>query len=363
LNVLVESIRRLGGFLQRTSRQVQIRTREPVNHVVILDGTMSSLEDGEETSVGLIYKDLVSVAQVGRLRVFYEGGAQWHDWSATMTIIEGRGINRQIRRAYGWLASRYRNGDRIFLIGYSRGAFAVRSLAGVIDGVGLLRPEHATTRRIQVAYRHYEMETSPEICAAFRRRFCREAVPIEAVAVFDTVKALGFRAPFVRKWADVRHSFHNHELGASIRHGFHALALDETRDAFSPVLWTCPDGHEGHVEQMWFAGTHGDIGGQLLGMKEARPFSNVALTWILGKLEACDLPLPEDWRDRHPADPDAPSVGNMRGWGKFFLARSKRIVGRDPSERIHATAIGRSPRAPIIEGLPPEAVRGDERTA
>ncbi len=54
-------------------------------------------------------------------------------------MIEGRGINRQIRRVYGFIASRYRPGDRIFLFGYSRGAYAVRSLAGVIDQVGLLR--------------------------------------------------------------------------------------------------------------------------------------------------------------------------------------------------------------------------------
>ena len=363
MRLLSRSLRRLGGFLRRTSRQVQVRTRDPINHVILLDGTMSSLDEGEETSVGLIYKDLASVAADGNLRLFYEGGAQWHDWSATLTIIEGRGINRQIRRAYGWLASRYRTGDRIFLIGYSRGAYAVRSLAGVIDGVGLLRPEHATERRVAVAYRHYQYPMSPEVRTAFRRRFCRDEVSIEAVAVFDTVKALGFRAPFVKKWADVKHSFHNHELGKSVRHGFHALALDETREAFAPVLWTCPDGHQGHVEQMWFAGTHGDIGGQLLGMQAARPFANVPLTWMLGRLEDCGLPLPEDWRDRHPADPDAPSVGNLRGWGKFFLARKRREVGLDPSEKIHPTAIARSPRAPIIEGLSPPRVRGVAKSA
>ena len=61
----------------------------------------------------------------------------------------GRGINRQIRRAYGYLASRYRPGDKIYLFGYSRGAYAVRSLAGVIDRIGLLRPEHATVRHIR----------------------------------------------------------------------------------------------------------------------------------------------------------------------------------------------------------------------
>lgn len=68
---------------------------------------------------------------------------------------DGPGINRQIRRAYGYLASRYRPGDRIFLFGYSRGAFAVRSLAGIMDRVGLLRADQATERNVQLAYRHY----------------------------------------------------------------------------------------------------------------------------------------------------------------------------------------------------------------
>ena len=86
-----------------------------------------------------------------------------------MAIVEGRGLNRQIRRAYGWLASHYREGDRIFLFGYSRGAYAVRSLAGVIDRVGLLRREHATERGVQLAYRHYQNGPDTVAAAAFAR--------------------------------------------------------------------------------------------------------------------------------------------------------------------------------------------------
>ncbi len=129
-------IRDLAGFLRRTERSVQQYTRDLVDHVVLLDGTMSSLAEGEEANAGLIYKHLEEVARSGRVSLCHAAGTQWSDWSKTLDVIEGRGINRRIRRAYGWLASRYRPGDRIFLIGYSRGAFAVRSLAGVIDGDG-----------------------------------------------------------------------------------------------------------------------------------------------------------------------------------------------------------------------------------
>ena len=342
---LTDRIRDLVGFFRRTERSVQPHTREPVDHVVLLDGTMSTLDEGNETNIGLIYKLLTKVAQSGRIGLYYEAGNQWSDWSKTMDIIEGRGINRQIQRVYGWLASRYRPGDRIFLIGYSRGAYAVRSLAGVIHHVGLLRQDEATERMVREAYRHYQIGSSEEACRAFGLAYCHEDVPIEMIGCFDTVKALGFRAPFVWKWAEVKHSFHSHALGPNVRHGYHALALDETREAFSPVLWKCPPGHEGEIEQVWFRGTHGDVGGQLSGYEAARPLANIPLTWMLEKLERCALDLPDGWRLLFPVDADAPSVGTWRGWGKYFLARKKRVMGRDPSEAVHPSAVGRSRRA------------------
>ena len=326
------------GFFRRTRRTEVAQTREPVTHVILLDGTMSSLTSGDETNVGLIFKLLQETARNERVSLFYEAGVQWTDWAATLDVIEGRGINRQIRRAYGWLASRYRLGDTIFLIGFSRGAYAVRSLAGAIGHIGLLQKTHATERLVREAYRHYQCDAGDATARRFRESYCHESVVIEAVAVFDTVKALGFRAPFVWKWAEVKHAFHNHRLGPHVRHGFHAIALDETREAFAPVLWTTPPGHQGHVEQVWFAGSHGDIGGQLSGAYPARPFTNIPLVWMLEKLEACNLPMPKHWRLRFPTDPHAPRVGSWRGWGRLFLARKKRSIGYDASETIHPTA-------------------------
>lgn len=343
--MLRERIRDLLGFFRRTERSVQQHSREPVDHVVLLDGTMSTLDEGEETNVGLIYKLLDDAAKEQRIGILYEAGNQWSDWSKTMDIIEGRGINRQIRRVYGWLATRYRPGDRIFLIGFSRGAYAVRSLAGVIGQVGLLTREHATERMVREAYRHYQDSTSPETSHAFRTAYCYDDTPIEMIGAFDTVKSLGFRAPFVVRWAEVKHAFHDHSMGKHVKRGFHAIALDETREAFTPVLWNCPPGHPGEIEQAWFRGSHGDVGGQLSGFDAARPLSNIPLVWMVERLEGCNLPLPNDWRGRFPMDPDAPSVGNWRGWGKFFLARKKRVVGCDPTESIHPTAVGRSRRA------------------
>ncbi|MEL7212980.1 MAG: DUF2235 domain-containing protein [Pseudomonadota bacterium] len=326
-------IGRAGRWTQSPAAPV----RGPLTHIIILDGTMSSLDPGAETHAGLALRLFQEAASPAEVSLFYEAGIQWSDWKASVNVMTGRGINRQIRRAYGFLASRYRSGDRIILMGYSRGAYAVRSLAGIIDRVGLLMPEHATVRNIRQIYRHYQQ--SPESSGAkdFADAFCHPEVAIEAVAVWDTVKALGLRLPVLWRWADVKHAFHNHALGPSIRNGFHALALDETRLAYAPVMWACRPDWPGRMEQMWFRGSHGDVGGQLNGFHAARPLANIPFVWLMEKVEMCGAPLPDGWRSRFPQDIDAPSVGNWRGMGKLFVSRRRRAVGACPSEAIHGS--------------------------
>lgn len=330
--------------------------RGPVTHVVILDGTLSTLQAGKETNAGLTYKLLAQAGPRVHRTLFYEAGIQWQDWRGVGAVLSGTGLNRQIERAYGHLASRYRPGDRIFLFGFSRGAFAVRSLAGVIHEVGLPRAEHATARTIRQAYRHYRYPAAPEVARAFTARFCHSTVPIEMVGVWDTVKALGLRVPLLWRLTEGAHAFHNHHLGAQVRHGYHALARDETRAAYAPELWETA-GHNGRVEQRWFAGSHGDVGGELKGFLPARPRSNLALVWMLGRAEAAGLSLPLDWRARFPTDPCAPSTGTWQGWGKAFLIRHRRVLGRDPSEVIDPSAQLLHPPAPL--GLP--ALRRQKR--
>ncbi|MCH2068452.1 DUF2235 domain-containing protein [Shimia sp.] len=311
--------------------------RGAVTHVIILDGTMSSLAPGQETNAGQTYQLLREIG--AEVSVYYEAGVQWRSWRQTLDVMMGRGINRQIRRAYGYLASRYRPGDKIILMGYSRGAFAVRSLAGVIDRVGLLRAECATERNIRTAYRHYELTPDSAAASAFAAAHCYEHTEIEMIGVWDTVKALGARVPVLWRITERRHAFHNHQLSPVVRHGFHALALDETRQVFEPELWRCPDDWDGRVEQVWFRGAHSDVGGQLVGFHAARPLANIPLVWMLERLEMCGVRLPEDWRDRYETDPDAPMVGTWRALGKYFLFRAPRVVGADRSESIHPTAL------------------------
>jgi uncharacterized protein (DUF2235 family) len=301
---------------------------------------MSSLDPGSETNAGRAYRLCREMGS--QLSIYYEPGLQWNDWRSAWDVMMGRGINRQIRRAYGYLASRYRPGDKIFLMGYSRGAYAVRSLAGVVDCMGLLKAQLATERNIRDVYRHYESGLDSPAARAFSQAKCLQNVEIEMIGVWDTVKALGLNMPLLWRFSEKSHAFHNHELSHNVKAGFHALALHETRDAYKPVLWTSPEGYTGRVEQVWFAGTHGDVGGQLNGFEEARPLSNIPLIWMLERAQLAALPLPEGWAKRFPRDVTAPMLGTFRGYGKWFISRRPRVPLRDPSERLHESAELRS---------------------
>ena len=343
----VPLLKRLFGRFWRRPDKDFGPVRGPQTHLIILDGTMSTLKPNCETNAGLAYR--LAQEMGGQISIYYEPGLQWSDWRSIRDVAEGRGINRQIRRAYGYLASRYRKGDRIFLMGYSRGAYAVRSLAGIIDRVGLLTREHATERNIRQAYRLYECQQQQGAGEAFAKIHCRPEVPIEMIGVWDTVKSLGINAPVLWRLSVARHSFHNHALGACVKRGFHALAHDETRVVYRPVLWESDPDRPDQIQQVWFRGSHGDVGGQLDGRKETRPLSNIPLVWMLEQAENSGLALPENWKDRFEQDAAAPSMGNWTGWGKMFITRRKRVVGGDPSERLHESLTSQTKQ--LVQGV------------
>ena len=313
--------------------------RDPITHVIIMDGTMSSLRRAMETNAGLTYRLLKDSPDINRMSLNYIEGIQWHSKGGLINVIAGIGINSQIRRAYGYIASRYRPGDRIFLFGFSRGAYAVRSLAGIIDRIGLLQAGHATERNIRVIFRHYQKARLGLPGRKFARHHCHGEVPIEMIGVWDTVKSLGIEYPLLWRLAPQPTDFHDHDLGKSIKNGFHALALDESRSAFKPVMWAAKQGFAGHVEQMWFRGSHSDVGGDIRRFQAARPLSNIPFVWMMEKAESCGLHLPTGWQDQFPMDALAPHHGTLRGIGKFYLFRRKRQSLADPTEQIHASAV------------------------
>lgn len=309
--------------------------RPPRTHVFLIDGTLSRLHDGHESNIGQIYKLIASLGPNARQTVGYDPGVQGTGWGKWLTVAAGTTINHSIEAGYATLCSRYVEGDRIILFGYSRGAYAIRSLAGFIGRIGLLRRRHATQRRVRRAFRYYQSPMPNPHARRFSERYCRLDVPIRFVGVFDTVSALGIPYPFLSHLAPMATDFHDHHLGPTVFHACHALALDETRTAYAPVLWQRNGTGPNRLEQVWFAGAHADVGGQVGAVPAARPLANIPLVWMLDRAEACGLLLPENWKERFPMDPAAPAIGAWRRNARYFVSRAPRIAGLGPSESEH----------------------------
>lgn len=305
------------------------------NLVFICDGTLSSVRAGEETNAGLLYRLLSRPEQDPRQIVEYDPGVQGQGWRKWVNAASGMGVNRSIKAGYKFLARHWRPGDRIFLFGYSRGAYAVRSLAGMIGNVGLLRLDFASPKYVDLAFRFYEVGSNSPARRHFSQHRCHEHVPIEMLGVWDTVKSLGLPYPVLNRLAPMATEFHNHRLGDHIHHGYHALAIDETRTSYRPILWKLSHDWKGRLEQAWFPGAHGDVGGEVRSFPRARPLSNLSLNWMLRRADRCGMSLPEGWQALFAEDATAPMLGTNRGIGKFFILRRRRYVGGGDGEMIH----------------------------
>lgn len=311
------------------------RLRPQRTHIFIIDGTMSRLDDGDETNAGLLFKLLSDLGPRPDQTVGYHPGVQASGLRKWINVAAGTGINQSIMAGYAALCSRYEPGDKIMLAGFSRGAYAVRSLAGFISRIGLLRRHDATERRIARAFRYYEADRMTEAAKEFCLAYCHVDVPIEFLGVWDTVKALGLPYPILNRLAPMATEFHDHGLSPNTHNAFQALALDENRISYEPLPWQIDPGFAGHVEQMWFAGAHSDVGGHVGVRPAARTLANLPLVWMLERAVGCGMILPEGWRDEFPMNPVAPMLGPYKGTARFFIARRPREVGRCSSEEIH----------------------------
>ena len=195
----------------------------------------------------------------------------------------GSGMSENIRQAYRFIANNYHEGDDLFLFGFSRGAYTVRSLAGFIGVVGLLRKENL--RLLPEAYSLYRLHSSKRAGSMVERRLKEVGepsgipTPIKFIGVWDTVGALGAPTPLLGRLTRKRVSFHNTHLGKDVEHAYQALAVDERRRPFQPVLWTGAPVNGQTIQQAWFAGVHSNIGG---GYRNTG-LSSIALAWMAGR--------------------------------------------------------------------------------
>jgi uncharacterized protein (DUF2235 family) len=197
----------------------------------------------------------------------------------------GVGVDDRIRKAYEILIRDYEAGDEIYLVGFSRGAFEARSLGGLITLFGVGRSGAAfSLDTAWSVYRTREKERDQRVLAELRAA-AHYPVRIKCVAVWDTVGNLG--NPFVSRGVVGRmFEFHDTRLTNNIDIALHALSIDELRGPFRPTLWTMRKGAtlpvNQHVEQVWFAGNHADVGG---GHPETG-LSDVTLLWMAERIQS-----------------------------------------------------------------------------
>lgn len=147
----------------------------------------------------------------------------------------GEGIDINIKELYTFLALNYDDGDEIYLFGFSRGSYTVRSLAGFMFEAGLVRRNHI--RHVHDAYELYRdnEDVESERAVSFRAEH-GERVPIKLLACFDTVGSLGlpFEGPsFMDRFSKERYQFHDTKLNPMIENAIHMLSIDEDRSGKS----------------------------------------------------------------------------------------------------------------------------------
>ncbi|GAB3451497.1 DUF2235 domain-containing protein [Actinophytocola sediminis] len=273
--------------------------------VVLLDGTWNDLN--ENTNVSQIYERLMAGDGNDReYRCHYVAGVGTGRFDRLRGGMFGFGLDDNIREGYRFIAQNWQSSaDRIFLIGYSRGAFTARSLAGMITKCGIVDPSTISDNELFTRYRDTdssglrEMRIDQSLAGTpLDRKVLAEAqlARIRFIGVFDTVGSLGIPGTLGRWLSRRRYQFHDTELSGLVDHACHLIAIDERRKQFAPTLWTgVPKPVPGHptvVEQRWFVGAHGDVGGGGTDSPESdKPLSVLAREWLVERAAQAGLPI------------------------------------------------------------------------
>lgn len=292
--------------------------------VICADGTWQSPESEHPTHVMRLARGIAPVdARRQKQVVFYDWGVG-SEGDRIKGGATGAGIDKNIMDAYRFIVHNHDAGDALFLFGFSRGAYTVRSLAGFIRNCGVLKRAHAA--RIPEAYelyraRHKTSAPGEDRATLFRRDYAvADRTAIAFVGVWDTVGALGIPAPFIGTLNSGRYLFHDAEPSSIIECARHAVAIDENRQDFEPTLWTRKPGLD--LKQVWFSGVHTDIGGG---------YANHALgdhagVWMAGEAERCGLRFEPHFGAQMQPDYRAPQHNEYKGAYRLLRRSAPRAV-------------------------------------
>jgi uncharacterized protein (DUF2235 family) len=330
------------------------------NILIFSDGTgQGASMPSKRTNVLKLYlaaKDAAPQSQVA----FYDPGLGaaddkdngWWRWGHDLlSQATGLGISQNVKDCYAALIERYEPGDRMYLFGFSRGAYTVRSVGGVLSLCGIpMRDskgrspgtdkkvrEALVGEAVEAVYKHYgnDEKTKAERKALgeeYRKRYggnlansSEPPVPY-FIGVFDTVRALG--VPGSSGLVGWRHAFHDATLNSRVPHARQAISIDENREVFEPELWdeTEADRASGRIKQVWFPGVHSDIGG---GYEECE-LADLALAWMIDEVMALPEPVVVD-KTKLSLSPSfkGKQHDERTGWGKAWIEGTR--------ERFNAT--------------------------
>ena len=204
----------------------------------------------------------------------------------------GWGLQKNIGDAYAYLMDHYEpdNDDRIYLFGFSRGAYTARSLAGMLFKCGLL--QKGSHNLLPYVSKIYNTPDNDAIAYGFKKTYCHGCTPY-FIGVWDTVGSLGH---FYGK------RFFDAKLRGNIKFAYHAISIDEKRKKFPVNRWdeTKERPPEQTIEQVWFPGVHSDVGGWY----PEKGLSDSALKWMLLKAKAAGIHLHDGWDSKKRIDPN-----------------------------------------------------------
>lgn len=350
------------------------------NLVLCCDGTANEFAR-DRTNVVKLYYCLVQQPELQA--VYYHPGVgtmeppgALSNWEKRKAIIRGlafgEGLERDIADAYVFLINHYRPGDRVFLFGFSRGAYTARAVASLVRMYGLLPPgndafvPYAVRMLTGVNSSDHSLHSKAfALASQFRETFDPDRrCSLHFVGVWDTVSSVGWienplRLPYTTS-------------NPAIAHGRHAVAIDERRAFFRTNLWwpgsTPEETGPRDMKQIWFAGVHCDVGGGY--PEEESGLSKIPLKWMLEEAEALGLACDQARKETVlgfrgggyvAPDPRAHAHESLSGWWRLAEFVRKSHYDRNSGRTDRRMNLGRPrtfPPAPLIHGSVYE--RGDE---
>jgi hypothetical protein len=325
------------------------------NIIVCSDGTGNSAIKGRGTNVFKLFEaiDLNGHRHDPNLDpqiAFYDDGVGTEQFKLLKIFAgaTGWGLSRNVRQLYKEIVRIHDPGDRIFLFGFSRGAFTVRTLVGLIHTCGILdsarfRTADELEAAVGEAYRIYRKTyrtalaslflgpPDPSVVTRFREKNCSTGeVDISFLGVWDTVDAVGLPfhlSDFVNLTIH-RFKFPDRTLSKCVQHACHALAVDDERHSFHPLLWET----DPRIEQVWFAGAHSNVGGGY----PKQGLSLVTLDWMMSKAEDAGLRLVGSARTLYQdlASVDDKLYNPRAGLGMFYRWKPRDIAAMCASHGI-----------------------------